>query len=36
VPDEAERDRVLERLGVDDPRAADPSGNEFVVEVARA
>jgi catechol 2,3-dioxygenase len=36
VPDEAERDRVLERLGVDEPRGADPSGNQFVLEVAGA
>jgi catechol 2,3-dioxygenase len=36
VPDEAERDRVQERLGIDEPRAADPSGNTFVLEVAGA
>jgi catechol 2,3-dioxygenase len=36
VPDEAERDRVQERLGVDEPRGVDPSGNTFVLEVAGA
>jgi catechol 2,3-dioxygenase len=36
LPDEAERDRVLERVEADGPRIADPSGNELVLEVAGA
>jgi catechol 2,3-dioxygenase len=36
VPDEAERDRVCERVGLDEARGTDPSGNPFVLEVGRA
>jgi catechol 2,3-dioxygenase len=36
LPDEAARERVLERVGAKDSTLADPSGNELVLEVAGA
>ena len=33
LPDEAERERVLGRVGVDGPEIVDPSGNALLVEV---
>jgi catechol 2,3-dioxygenase len=36
LPDEAERERVLERMGAGEPRLIDPAGNELVLEVAGA
>lgn len=36
LPDEAERDRLLDRLGAEGPAVEDPSGNELVLEVAGA
>ena len=36
LPDEAERERVLERIGAEGPAVEDPSGNELVLEVAGA
>ena len=34
LPDEAERDRVLEAAGADAPELVDPAGNRWVLEVA--
>jgi catechol 2,3-dioxygenase len=36
LADEAERDRVLARIGADDPLVSDPSGNRLLLEVAGA